>query len=121
MPGNERADKPAAEKLGQYTAMSLAHLKLKISEQFRKAKEDWHATPEHHGTMEIPPAPPKKSMLDRARNAVARVAAQIRPGHWRSAVCLHRIRKYADDKCWFCQDSVKMTRSHVLLHCRNPG
>jgi len=48
------------------------------------------------------------------------VAAQIRTGHWRSEVYLHRIRKRADDKCWFCQDSVKMTRSHVLLHCRNP-
>jgi len=59
-------------------------------------------------------------MLDKARNAIARTAAQIRTGHWQSAVYLHRIRKRADDKCWFCQDSVKMTRSHVLLHCRNP-
>jgi len=50
---------------------------------------------------------------------VARTATQIRTGHWRSAVYLHRIRKRTDDKCWFCQDSVKMTRSHVLLHCRN--
>jgi len=123
VPGNERADKlagEAAEKTGPYTAMSLAHLKLRIFERFRKAKEAWHAKPDHHGTEEIPPPPPKKSMLDKARNAVARVAAQIRTGHWRSAVYLHRIRKRADDKCWFCQDSVKMTRSHVLLHCWNP-
>jgi ribonuclease HI len=43
VPGNERADKlagEAAERQGPYTAMSLAHLKLKISEKFRKAKED---------------------------------------------------------------------------------
>jgi len=123
-PGNERADKlagEAAEKIGPYTAMSLAHLKLRISERFRIAKEAWHAKPDYHGTEKIPPPPPKKSMLDKARNAVARVAAaQIRTGHWRSAVYLHRIHKRADDKCWFCQDSVKMTRSHVLLHCRNP-
>jgi len=59
-------------------------------------------------------------MLDKARNVIARLAAQIRTGHWRSAVYLHRIRKRADDKCWFCQDSVKITQSHVLLHCRNP-
>ena len=70
--------------------------------------------------MEIPPPPPKKSMLDKARNAIARTAAQIRTGHWRSAVYLKMIRKRTDDKCWFFQDSVKMTRSHVLLHCWNP-
>jgi hypothetical protein len=40
-----------------------------------------HANPAHHGTEEIPPPPPKKSMLDRARNSIARVAAQIRTGH----------------------------------------
>jgi hypothetical protein len=100
--------------------MSLAHLKLKISEKFRKAKEDWHADPKHHGTMEIPPPPPKKSCLDGARNTLARTAAQIRTGHWRSAAYLKMIRKRADDKCWFCQDSARMNRSHVLLHCRNP-
>jgi len=100
--------------------MSLAHLKLRISDRSRKAKEAWHARPDHHGTEEIPPPPPKKSMLDGARNAIARVVAQIRTGHWRSAVYLHRIRKRTDDKCWFCQDSIKITRSHVLLHCRNP-
>jgi len=123
VPGNERADKlagEAAEKIGPYTAMSLTHLKLRISIRFRKAKEAWHAKPNHHGT-EIPPPLPKKSMLDKARNAVARVAAQIRTGRWRSAVYLHRIRKRADDECWFCQDSVKMTRLHVRLRCGGPG
>jgi hypothetical protein len=63
-------------------------------------------------------------MLDRARNSIARVAAQIRTGHWRSAVYLKRIRKRDDDKCWFCKDhdraTHKMTQSHVLLNCRNP-
>ena len=35
---------------------------------------------------------------------------------------LRRIRKpgYPDDKCWFCDGGVKMTRSHVLLYCKNP-
>jgi hypothetical protein len=70
--------------------------------------------------MEIPPPPPKKSCLDGARNALARTAAQIRTGHWRSAVYLKMIRKRTDDKCWFCQDSAKMNRSNVLLHCRKP-
>jgi len=46
-----------------------------------------------------------------------RTAAQIRTGHWRSATYLKMIRKRADDKCWFFKRSVKMTRSHVLLHC----
>jgi hypothetical protein len=32
-------------------------------------------------------------------------------------VYLKRIRKRADDKCWFCHGPAKMTRSHVLLHC----
>ena len=123
VPGNERADKlagEAAETVGPYTAISLAHLKLRISEKYRQAKEEWHADPNHHGTMEIPPPPPKKSMLDRARNAIARVATQIRTGHWRSAVYLHRIRKRDDDPCWFCKGSARMTRSHVLLHCKDP-
>jgi hypothetical protein len=126
-PGNERADElagKAAELVGPYTAMSLACIKLRISERFRKAKETWHADPTHHGTMEIPPPPPKKSMLDRARNSIARVAAQIRTGHWRSAVYLKRIRKRDNDKCWFCKDhdraAHKMTRSHVLLNCQSP-
>jgi len=64
------------------------------------------------------PPRPKKSCLDRARNAIARTAAQIRTGHWRSAVYLKRIRKRSDDTCWFC-NRAKMTRSHVLLHCPN--
>jgi len=71
-PGNERVDKlagEAAKKIGPYTAMSLAHLKLRISERFWKAKEAWHDRPDHHGTEEIPPPPPKKPMLDKARNA----------------------------------------------------
>jgi hypothetical protein len=29
------------------------------------------------------------------------------------------IRKRTDDKCWFCRHSVRMTHSHVLLHCPN--
>ena len=88
----------------------------------RKAKETWHADPKHHGTMEIPPPAPKKSMLDKARNSIARAAAQIRTGHWRSAVYLKRIRKpgYLTDECWFCNTSAKMSRSHTLLHCKNP-
>src|ERR1700749_2018519 len=103
-PSNERADKlagEAAEKIGQYPAMSIAHLKLRISDKYRGAKEAWHADPNQHGTMEIPPPPPKKSMLDWARNAIARVASQIRTRHWRSAVYLHRIRKQDNDSCWF--------------------
>jgi len=59
------------------------------------------------------------SYMDRTRNAIARTAAQIRSGHRHSAVCLGVIRKRADDKCWFCRRSVRMTRSHVLLHRPN--
>jgi hypothetical protein len=27
----------------------------------------------------------------------------------------------AEDKCWLCQTSARMTRSHVLLHCPSAG
>jgi hypothetical protein len=57
--------------------------------------------------------------MDQARNAIARTAAQIRTGHWRSAVYLRRTKKRKDDKCWFCEGRAKMTRSHALLHCPN--
>jgi hypothetical protein len=36
----------------------LAHLKPRIYEKFRTAKEKWHEDPVHHGTEEIPPPPP---------------------------------------------------------------
>jgi ribonuclease HI len=125
-PGNERGDElagKAAHKVGTHTVMSLAHIKLRISERFRKAKDSWHADPAHHGTEEIPPPPPKKSMLDRARNSIARVTAQIRTGHWRSAVYLKRIRKRDSDLCWLCEGTDqglhRISRAHVLLNCWN--
>jgi hypothetical protein len=118
VPSNKRADSlagKAAEKTAWPATTSLAHLKLKICEKFRKAKEEWHRNPAHHGVDEIPPPPPKKSNLDRAKNALARTAAQIRTGrHWRSAVYLKRIRKRQDDKCWFCTGPAQMSRFHVL-------
>jgi len=121
VPGNEEADKlagAAAERSTWSPVASIAYLKLRVSEGFRAAKEAWHKDPRNHGTEEIPPPPPKKSCMDRAKNSIARTAAQIRTGHWRSAVFLKRIRKRADNKCWFCKGP-KMTRSHVLLHCAN--
>jgi hypothetical protein len=27
--------------------------------------------------------------------------------------------KMTEDKCWFCQSSARMARSHVMLHCGN--
>jgi hypothetical protein len=62
-PGNERADGlagRAAEKAGYSKTVSIAYMKLQISERFRKAKEAWHKVPAHHGTEEIPPTPPPK-------------------------------------------------------------
>jgi hypothetical protein len=97
----------------------VAYLKLRISEKFRKSKDQWHANPQHHGVEEIPPPPPKKSCMDGARNSIARTAAQIRTGHWRSAAYFKRIRKRRDDKCWFCAGDARMTRSHALLLCPN--
>jgi hypothetical protein len=104
--------------------MSLSHIKLRISECYREAKDTWHADPAHHGIEEIPPPPAEKSMLDRARNSIARVAAQIRTGHWRSAVYLKRIRKRESDQRWLCErvdrTPHRMSRAHALLNCRNP-
>jgi len=67
-------------------------------------------------------SPPKKSCMDRTRNALARCAAQIRTRHWRSAVFLKRIKKRRGDKCWLCHGS-RMTRSHssALLNYVQPG
>jgi hypothetical protein len=126
-PGNERADElagKAAQLVGTQNIMSLSHIKLRISERFRKAEDSWHADPTHHGTEEIPPPPPKKSMLDMAKNSIARVAAQIRTGHWRSAVYVKRIRKRDSDRCWLCEGlggtQHRISRAHVLMNCRNP-
>jgi hypothetical protein len=106
-PGNERADALAGMAAGR-TAWSpftsLAHLKLRVSERCRRTKQEWNDDPHHHGTEEIPPPPPKKkSCMDQTRNAIARTAAKIRTGHWRSAEYFKRVRKRKDDKCWFCK------------------
>jgi ribonuclease HI len=120
--GNEKADLlagRAAEKAAWSSTSSLAHMKLRISERYQRAKREWDMDPRHHGAEEIPPPPPKKSCIDRTRNAIARTATQIRTGHWRSATYLKRIRKRKDDHCWFCESQARMTRSHALLHCPN--
>jgi ribonuclease HI len=105
-PGNEKADSlagKAAEKVAWSPTTSLAYIKLQISEKFRKSKKRWNEDPHHHGNEEIPPPPAKKSCMDQARNSIARTAAQIRTGHWRSAVYFKRIKKRRDDRCWFCE------------------
>jgi hypothetical protein len=43
--------------------MTIADLKLRISEKFRTKKEEWHKSPGRHGTEEIPPPPPTKEIL----------------------------------------------------------
>jgi hypothetical protein len=53
---SERADAlagKAAERVSWSTVTSLAHLKLRVSEKFRKRKEKWDKDPRHHGTEEI--------------------------------------------------------------------
>jgi ribonuclease HI len=57
-PGNEKADAlagQAAEKAGYSKTVSISHLKLRVSENFRTKKEEWHKSPGHHGMEEIPP------------------------------------------------------------------
>jgi hypothetical protein len=83
----------AAERSAWSPKISMAYLKLRTSERFRAAKKAWHDDPQNHGNEEIPP-PSKKSCMDRAKNEIARTAAQIRTGHWRSAVCLKRIKRH---------------------------
>jgi hypothetical protein len=108
-----------AGKVASSTTVSVTSLKLQISERYSKAKERWNKNPAHHGKDSIAPPRPKKSCLDGAKNGIARVASQIRSGHWKSAVYLERIRKRDDDRCGYCRhkNGQKMTRSHVLLHC----
>ena len=118
-PGNECAAKLRCEASGREKwseIASLAYLKLRISERFRKAEDDWHADPNHHGAKEICPPSPKKLCMDRTRNAIGRTAAQIRTGHLRSSGHFERIKKRGDYRGWFCHER-EMTRSHALLHC----
>jgi hypothetical protein len=93
---------------------------IQISKKCSDAKEKWNGNPALHGKDSVTPPPPKKSCLGGAKNGLARAVAQIRSGHWRSAVYLKRIRKRETDQCWFCfKNGQKTTRSHVLLHCTN--
>jgi len=94
----------AASRSAWSPQMSLLHLKLRVSEGYNSVKAAWNPTRKNWGSQEIPSPPPKKSCADRARNSVARVAAQIRTGRWQSAVFLHRIRRCANDLCRFCND-----------------
>ena len=119
VPGNERADSLAGEAANRtsHGHTSVAYPKSRISELYSHSKAKWTLEADR-GTDAIPR--PKKSCLDRARDGLARTATQIRSGHWRSAVYLHRIRKHPNDRCWFCFTGSKMSRSHALLHCPNP-
>jgi hypothetical protein len=56
--------------------------------------------PQKSRIRKIPPPPPKKSGLDKARNTIARMAAQTHTNYWRSAIFLKRIRKQTSDSCW---------------------
>jgi hypothetical protein len=64
-PGNEKADAlagQAAGRTGHSKIMTIAYLKLRISEKFRTKKEEWHKSPGHRGTEEIPP-PRQRSIV----------------------------------------------------------
>ena len=121
VPGNEKADLLAggATPRTPYGQTSITYLKANISERYNRDKAKWTLEADR-GTDAILPPPPKKSCLDRARNGLARTATQIRSGHWRSAVYLHRIRKHHNNCCWFCSTGNKMSHSYALLHCPNP-
>jgi hypothetical protein len=79
--------------------VSSTSFKSLISKKYNDAKEKWNKNPALHGKDSITPPSPKKSCLDGAKNGLARVVAQIRSGHWRSAVYLKRIRKRKEDYC----------------------
>jgi hypothetical protein len=56
MPGNERADALTgieAVMVSWSPFTSLAHRTLRISQKFRKSKEEWDKDPHHHGTEEL--------------------------------------------------------------------
>ena len=97
---NERADTlagKAAEKTSWSQVTSLAHpytpASLKGSGKLRM-----HGTT-IQPTMALSKYLRQKSCLDKARDALARTAAQIRAGHRRSTEHLKRIRKQLDDNC----------------------
>jgi hypothetical protein len=58
--------------------------------------------------------------IDRMRNSLARTAAQIRTGHWRSAVYLKRIRMMAEDKPEFSPHDT-VPRPAALPERQTPG
>jgi hypothetical protein len=99
------------------TVVSLTSLKTLISRKYSDAKVSWSRSSNLRGKDSVGITPfPKKSCLDKAKNSLARTVAQIRSGHWRSAVYLKRIRKRESDHCWFCHNKARrMTRSHVLV------
>jgi hypothetical protein len=77
------------------------------------------------GKESITPPAPKKSLLDRASNRLARTVSQIRTGHWLCAPYIKRVRKNREeqvsDKCWWCgQYRMSRTSTHVFLRCMHP-
>jgi ribonuclease HI len=67
-PGNVKANVLAgktAEKTGYSRYMSIAHLKLRISEKFWNSKGKWHKTPGHNRTKEITPPIRPEEVLPR--------------------------------------------------------
>jgi hypothetical protein len=71
----------AAERRGGSTAFSAAWVKLQTSLNYNESKAAWNRNPENHGIQEIPPSPSKRSCVDKTRNTITRVAAQIRTDH----------------------------------------
>jgi hypothetical protein len=64
-PRNERADALASKAAGKaawLSIVSLAHMKLQMSEKFRRSKEEWHNDPYYHGSEEIPLPTPKSTV-----------------------------------------------------------
>jgi hypothetical protein len=116
----ERVSRPTSWQGGGTIRVVIQDIHgLPKTSDIREVQGSQESVARNHGNEEISPPPSKKSCMDRAKNGIARTAAQIRTGHWRSAVYLKGIKRHREDRCWFCRDQHRMTRSHVLLHCHN--
>jgi len=101
-----------SDRLGQGTEVlpraSLAFLKLRVSESYNSAKVACNSRIGEQRRSR--PRPRRKAA--RAEPKPGRPGG--RPGRWRSAAFLRRIRRPRDDLCLFCSAHRRMTRS--LLH-----
>jgi hypothetical protein len=55
--------------------------------------------------------------MTRVKSLAARFY-RLKCGNAPTGVCLKRFGHREDDKCWWCEGTVSLTREHLFRHCR---